>query len=114
MEKLKQIEDVFQPDERNLMFVRFDTGERLTLGEHHAKIADVALNSRVPEDVRSYFATIQNVCVYAWFAYDLYAIVQFLCFTAIEMALKKRFPVSGKDRRGLSELLKRAVRQKLI
>jgi hypothetical protein len=68
----------------------------------------------VPDDVRSYFATIQNLCVYAWFAYDLYAIVEFLCYTAIEMALRIRFPVQGSRKRSLRSLLKEAVTKKLI
>ncbi|MFQ5817533.1 MAG: hypothetical protein ACE5H2_06205, partial [Terriglobia bacterium] len=74
----------------------------------------IQLNSNVPEDVRSYFATIQNLWVYAWFAYDLYAVVDFLSFTAIEMALRKRLPTTGKDKRMLRTLLQEAIRQNLI
>jgi hypothetical protein len=72
------------------------------------------MSLEVPEAVRSYFATAKNICLYAWFSYDLYSVVQFLCYTTVEMALKKKFPVLGKDRRGLSHLLKEAVDNKLI
>jgi len=102
------------PGGRNLMFVQIETLKPLTLEEHHTAIASTVLNSRVPEELRSYFATIQNVCLYAWFAYDLYALMQFLCFTAMEMALRMRLPLKGQDKRGLRNLLDEAVQKKLI
>src|SRR2546426_4519565 len=114
METLKPFQEIHLPDQRNLMFVRLDTGEPLTIEEHHAHLASIKLDSVVPEDVRSYFATIQNVCLYSWFAYDLYAIVQFLCLTCTEMALRMRLPVPGRDRRGLADLVKGAAKKKLI
>lgn len=116
MEKLKPFEHVLQVEERNLIFVRLDTLEPPTLAEHHAEIAAVMLASSVPEDVRSYFATIQNLCLYGWFAYDLYAVVEFLCLTATEMALRRRLPHTGKgtDKRGLSNLMQQANKQTFI
>ena len=116
MENLKPLPDILEPDQRNLMFVRIDRSEPPTLAEHHAAIAAVVLGSSVPEDVRSYFATVQNLCLYGWFAYDLYAVVQFMCLTATEMALRKRlsYTGTGRDRRGLSSLMEQANKQKLI
>lgn len=114
MESLKPISEICQPDPRNLMFVRLDTGEPLTVEEHHARVASAVLHRNVPEDVRSYFTTIQNLCIYAWFAYDLYPVVQFLCCAAIEMALRMKFPVQGRDKRGLKALLREAVGKNLI
>ena len=116
MEKLKLLPDVLQPDERNLQFVNIDTWQPSTLADHHAEIAAVVLNPSVPENVRSYFATIQNTFLYGWFAYDLYAVGCFLCSTAIEMALRKRLPWAGqeKDIRALGNLLDQANTQKLI
>lgn len=78
METFKQLAEVVQPDPRNSFFVRIDTGKPLNLAEHYAAIADISFNPNVPEEIRSYFATIQNVCLYAWFAYDFYAVVDFL------------------------------------
>jgi hypothetical protein len=88
----------------------------MALAEHHAEIAAAVMASSVPEDVRSYFATIQNLCLYGWLAYDLYAVVQFQCLTAIELALRKRLPYTGKtrDTRSLSNLIQQANKQKLI
>jgi hypothetical protein len=116
METLKPVFEVLNPDLRNSAFVRLDTLQPITVDEHHAEIAAVKLEAQVPEDVRSYFATVQNVCLYAWFAYDLYAVVDFLCLTTVEMALRHRFPYrgTGKDRRGLRNLMDEAVGNNLI
>src|SRR6266487_394412 len=114
METLKQIDDIQKADERNLCWVSMTTGESVTIEDRYAEIASIHMNSTAPEEVRSYFVTIQNVCVYAWFSYDFYALVVFLTFTLIEMALKLRFPRKGQDRRTLKPLLREAIKQKLI
>ena len=116
MEKLKPFSEVTHLDERNLIFVHSDTGEPSTIEEHHAEVAAIVLNPSVPDAVRSYFATIQNIYLYAWFAYDFYAVVEFLSFTAIEMALRKRLPYPGKgeDRRALRNLMDQAISKNLI
>jgi hypothetical protein len=116
METLKPLPEVLTPDPRNSLFVLLETLEPITIDEHHAEIAAAKLESQVPEDVRSYFATIQNVCLYAWFAYDLYTVVDFLCYTAVEMALRKRLPYTGtgQDNRSLQNLMDQAVSKKLI
>lgn len=114
MEALKPVSEILQPDPRNQALVRFDTFKPLTLEEHHAEAAAIQLNSAVPEDVRSYFATIRNVYLYAYFAYDLYVVVVFLTYTCIEMALRERLPINGKDKRTLKPLLEEAIHQNLI
>lgn len=116
MEKLKPLPEVLQPDPRNSAFVRLDTLKPLTIDEHHAEIEALVLEPQVPEDVRSYFATIQNVYLYGWFAYDLYTVVDLLCFTVVEMALRKRLPYSGagRDKRTLQNLMDQAVSKRLI
>jgi hypothetical protein len=114
METLKRIDDVQKPDERNLYWGSVITGKPVTVEDRYADIASIHVNPTAPEDVRSYFVTIQNVCVYAWFSYDFYALVVFLTFTLIEMALKLRLPIKGRDRRTLQPLLKEAIKLKLI
>src|SRR6266851_9094591 len=109
METLKKIEDIQKPDERNLCWVFLSTGKQLAIEDRYAEIASISVNSTAPEEVRSYFVTIQNLCVYAWFSYDFYALVVFLTFTLIEMALKLRFPRNGRD--GLRRLLQKAIKR---
>src|SRR5437762_81247 len=103
MEKLKPFSELMQPDNLNSLFIPLDTFRPRTLEEHYVEVAAFALSARVPADVRRYFVTIQNVCIYAWFAFDLYAVADFLCLTAIEMALRKRIPITaaGKHPSGL-------------
>jgi hypothetical protein len=114
METLKQINLVHNPDERNLYWGSVSTGKPITIEDRHAEIASIAINASVTEAVRSYFATLQNLCLYAWFSYDLYGLVVYLNFILIEMALRLRLPAKGKDRRTLEPLLREAIRQKLI
>jgi hypothetical protein len=116
MENLKPLSEVSQPDFRNSIFVRLDTLKPIMMEEHHQEISSFVLNSKVPEDVRSYFATIQNVYLYGWFAYDLYTVVDFLCLTAVEMALRHRLPYTGRVRTdgGMKNLFDDAINKNLI
>ncbi len=114
MEILKRIDEIQKPDERNLYWAFVSTGKQLAIEDRYADIASIHLNPTAPEDVRSYFVTLQNLCVYAWFSYDLYALVVFLTFTLIEMALKLRLPRKAPDRRTLKLLLREAIKQKLV
>jgi len=114
METLKRAEDVQQPDARSLCWARLDRPDTVTFQDRYSQVAALQLSPGVPAAVRSYFATIQNVCVYAWFAYDFYALVVFLSYTLIEMALRQRLPVKGTDKRGLRNLLDEAIKLNLI
>jgi hypothetical protein len=107
MEIFKRFDEIQKPDERNLCWP-------VTMEDRYADIASICINPTAPEDVRSYFVTLQNLCVYAWFSYDFYAIVFFLTFTLIEMALKLRLPHTGHRRRTLQPLLQEAIKKKLI
>ncbi len=114
METLKRMDEIQRPDERSLCWGFLATSQLVTIEDRSAEIASIQVNSSAPEDVRGYFVTIQNLCVYAWFSYDFYALVVFLTFTLIEMALKFRFPCKGQDRRTLKPLLEEAFKKKLI
>lgn len=114
METLKNLENFQQADPRSECWSNLFTGEPVTFKARWSAIAAVTLDSNVPEAVRSYFATIQKLSVYGWFAYDFYAVGVFLSYTLIEMALRLRFPIAGKDTRGLSTLLREAIKKNLI
>jgi len=70
MEKLKQIDEIQKPDERNLYWVFVFTGKQLAIEDRYAGIESIRVNPTAPEDVRSYFVTLQNLCLYVWFSYD--------------------------------------------
>jgi hypothetical protein len=116
METLKRLEDIQKPDERNLYWVFLSTNKQVGVEDRYAAIASISVNASAPEDVRSYFVTLQNLCVYGWFSYDFYALVVFLSYTFIEMALKHRLPLrhKGQDKRTLKPLLQEAIKLKLI
>lgn len=109
METLKPSTELLQPDELSVL-----TLKGRTLEERHAEVCAIELNSNVPKDVRSYFATIQNLWVYGWFVYAFYGVVKLLCFICLEMALRARLPEAGEDKRSLAELLDKAICEKLI
>jgi|SRR5579875_372987 len=82
METLKNAGDVQKQDTGNACWVRLDTGEVVTFQDRYSAIAAIHLNQALPDGVRSYFATIQNLYVYSWFAYNFYALAVFLSFAA--------------------------------
>jgi hypothetical protein len=65
METLKPIDDVYSPDQRSLYWRRLSTAEQITIGDRYTEIASIRLSATVPDAVRSYFATLQNLCLYA-------------------------------------------------
>ena len=113
MENLKRIDEIQKPDERNLYWVFLSTGKQVGLEDRYADIASIHVNPSAPEEVRSYFVTLQNLRVYASFSYDFYALVVFLSYTMIEMALKLRLQRKGRDKRTLKPLLGEAIKLKL-
>ena len=120
MERFKALEEVLQPDSRNEAFGKIDrvTNEFVPMGldDYHRNLLTISLKEQVPEDVRGYFETIKNVCLYGWFVYPFFTVSVFLSFTAIEMALRKKLEEDDPDRRwrGLRELLKEAQNRGLI
>jgi len=84
MEQLKSRARITSGDERN---------ENLSFGfdKLYNDVASVRLHPEVPEKVQSYFASIQNLCLYGWFIYSFYALTEFLTYTCIEMALREKF-----------------------
>ena len=117
MEEFKRFDTLLDADGRNLHFGGFsDSGEfaRTSLTNHHAIVADVVLHDGVPEDVRSYFNTIKNLCVFGWYVYGFYALCDFLSMTAIELALNIRFPDAANQKLTLRPLLELARQEGLL
>jgi hypothetical protein len=100
------------------MFVKMDStglgAIPMTIEDFHAWADYVKVNDNVPEDVRSYVETIKNLFVLGWCHYPFCTLAAFLGTTAVEMALRKRYPQSGNDRRSFAILLKRAEDEGLL
>lgn len=118
MEKLKDLQEVTQPDFRSASFVKLDrtkgVAQRMTLADNHRIAALVQLHGGVPEKVRSYMEATKTLFVYGWFYYPFLTLSAFLATTAVEMALRGRFPKQGRDRRGLGALLNQARQAGLL
>lgn len=119
MERLKALRDVLRPHPRNEAFVKIvaKTNEVLPmeLDDYYRILSAVSLHEHVPEDVRSYFETIKNVCLYGWFVYPFFTVSAFLSYTAIEMALRKSFQTDDPDRKwNFKRLLREAKDRHLI
>lgn len=110
MESLKELEEIAEPDERNLYFLVTESGghaRRLTLKDIHEHVASIQLDPGVPDNIKSHFAQAQNLAVYSWYYYPFNVTSQFLGFVSVEYALQIK---SGKDA-SLKELIRLAVKE---
>jgi len=107
MEELKALDEVFAPDSRMEGWG--------TLESEHRELSEIRLSDSVPEDIRNYFETIKNICLYGRFVYAFYGVATSLTFLLLEFALKVRL-AKGKDQRKgrFKELLRRAIKDGLI
>src|SRR5436190_107077 len=95
METLKELADVMNAVSRqgSLASLNRITGEirRRELRDLHASVAGATFKSEsVPEEVRSVFATAQNLIVYSWFVYGFAVVAEFQAAAALELALRLR------------------------
>ena len=58
--------------------------------------------------VRSYMNSVLTLWLYGWLYYPFYPMAIFLSMTAVELALKERFPSASRHESGLRKLLKTA------
>jgi hypothetical protein len=88
MEQMKPLDEVFKPDSR------MDGWG--TLESDHEELCEVRLSEAVPGDIKGYFETVKNICLYGRFVYAFYGVACSLSFFLLEMALRKRFAVNPK------------------
>ena len=116
MEKLKKLDEITEPDERQKAFavVNQISGEcrSLTLKDLHENAVSIKLHDGVPEVIRNHFATAQNLLLYSWFFYPFNVTADFLALVTVEFALKERLkPII---RKSFKELVKQAVSDGLV
>lgn len=115
MEQLKTLEEISQPDSRNLNYVIVDpeTGEhrRYSLQDAHAAIREIELAEEVPDDIRDHFQTARHLLLYSWFVYRFVSVAQMQAFASLEYALRVRLGYRDQQRPYLTQLLEEAVRQ---
>lgn len=119
-ELLRPLEQVCEPDPRNMSFVTPDheTGNYipLELRDLHEAVSKHALHARVPEDIMMQFETARNLYLYAWFVYRFYPVSEHQALACLELALRKRFESDlseeelGGRKPTLSPLLRYAIK----
>lgn len=110
MDKLKDLDEILEPDERSSMFgIYFDeqgnTREK-TIDDHHAIVSRFVLHDGVPEKIRQHFETTKNLLLYSWFVYRFIPVAEFHAASTLEYALKIK--TEGKMR-GLYRLIDHAI-----
>jgi hypothetical protein len=94
MEILKRLDEVCQPDPRQLHRYNLDetTGAARAMGleDIHAAVEGIRLGDSVPEPVRSHFEVARNLVVYSWFVYSFNVVAALWAFASLEMAVKEK------------------------
>lgn len=109
VEQLKNLNEIFTPDPRASAF------PGITLERHYERLSQVVLADAVPEDIRNYFETVKNICLYGRFVYAFYAVAEMLTFPLLELALRVRLRPGKKPRKAdFRTLLEQAMRLGLI
>lgn len=115
MEEFKSIEDILNPDSRNLHFVMYDevtSEQRLyELNDMHRSIDVITLSSEIPEKIISQFNVARNLALYSWFVYSFHPVAMMKVFSTVESALKIRL---GQHKYGFKGLLKKSVKLGLL
>lgn len=112
---LKPLDQIYEPDERQLSFAA-------SLEERHAALDEIVLNEAVPLDVRQLFETAKNLTLYSWFVYRFHQVSELVSFSALEMALRERYiaenPIDKKSKNtrplSLHNLLQHAIKESWI
>lgn len=94
MERLKRLEDICQPDERNQHRVDIDhsTGAvtPTTVESIYVLVEDIKLSAGVPDEVRSHFEVARNLAVYSWFVYSFHEVAVMQAMASLEMAARAK------------------------
>lgn len=114
LETLKPVEELTNPDFRNTIWSYHNTttGEsrRRDVTDLHRVAEKAQLGNAVPPQIRSQFATAQNLTVYAWFCYPFHMAAQLHALSTLEFALRNVLQMED-ERCGLKMLMDEAIKQ---
>jgi hypothetical protein len=57
----------------------------------------LALDQSVPVEVGQLFETAKNLSLYSWFVYRFHQVSELIAFSALEMALRRRYSIENPD-----------------
>jgi len=106
MEGLKKLEDVCEPDGRNLNRYDLDHSTGIatptSIASIHALVESIRLNDNVPEEIRSHFEVARNLAMYSWFVYSFSEVAAMQALASLEMAVRDK---TGDDKTAFKKLL---------
>jgi hypothetical protein len=104
IEELKSLQELLEPDVRStvMVFQNVKTGvtRNISIGDLHRSAAAAKLKDYVSPEIRSHFATAQNLSVFGWFVYRFHPVAELHALSSLEFALREKIkPTSFKERR---------------
>jgi hypothetical protein len=106
MERLKKLEDICQPDERNQNRYDIDHSTGVvtptSVESIYVVVEGIRLNDNVPDSVRSCFEVARNLAIYSWFVYSFHEVAAMQALAALEMAARNK---TGEDETAFKNLL---------
>lgn len=116
MEELKPFAELNEPDARQHFFALRDpvSGKTrpLQAEDIYERAEGISLHAGVPEDIRSHFATAQNLLAYSWFYYPFNVTAELHGYVSVEFALKRKYP--DYPRASFKTLLAKAISEGLV
>lgn len=110
-EKLRDIQEIFQPDFRNLLSIS-DPKEALI--RHHGLISYITLTEDVDDDVKVQFEVARNIFLYSFFYYRFGMTSFKQAAAAAELGLRRYLGKNNQREDTLKKLLRRADSQGYI
>jgi hypothetical protein len=114
-DEFKPLNEVLLSDIRQTFWaiIQHDgTTRKICFDDLYKRMAELSLNSTVPEDVRTSFDTARNLYLYSWFVYRFLTVAELQVYTALEYALGKRIEIENIGRiRGLDNRFTFAIQK---
>jgi hypothetical protein len=116
-EIFKKREDVLKEAEINkaFQFLQPDgSSHSRTFDEWYDAVDEIRLHDNVPEKIRRFFDGAKNVLLYSWFSYEMAPVADLYSCTLVEKALRIKYKCEGKYSPPFADLLKKAIKDKLL
>ena len=97
-DEFKPLNEMLLSDVRQTFWVKIQpdgSTREFRFDDLHKRVAELVLNSTVPEDVRTGFDTARNLYLYSWFVYRFLTVAELQAYAAFEYALGKRIEVEN-------------------
>ncbi|MDD5457433.1 MAG: hypothetical protein PHV30_10455 [Candidatus Margulisbacteria bacterium] len=108
MSDLKPLNEITEPDKRNIYFVITNSmgkARKLTLNEIYEEVDRIQLHNKVPEHIKDHFLQAKHLAIYSWFYNPFMGTALLLGLIALDYAL-----ISKKGKKApLKNMIREAV-----